>query len=278
MANYQQKRPQFGGSSRGGGGGGGRRKTGLDMKEDRPLSKPSKQADTASGAGRQNYTMFPGTAKQLSSATSDARGTLTISGQLLTHVTIVGKVVAIEDVGDNTCAAFRLSDETGEIAVRLLTNYDVTTTPDPNIQPNKVVRVFGSLRSPTKQAKDMYINAYQVRLADAGEQLFHKAEAEVHRRRQAGTLPPNNNSSNQANLATPSTASAAQKPATEAIHAAVMAALEHGRSSDAGMTVEDICKRDPKISPADALAATNHLAQEGSIYATTDEHHFKLTV
>lgn len=59
---------------------------------------------------------------------------------------------------------------------------------------------------------------------------------------------------------------------------AVMAALEHGRSSEEGMSVEDILKRDPKLPTQQVRDSVKRLLTEGSIYTTTDEAHFKLTV
>jgi len=277
--------------------GGGKKKSGLELKEDNKPRRAVKKGGQENGGGgggesgryKKKESLFPGTAKQLLSASLDTRGHATISGQTLDDVTIVGKVSVVEDVGDSTCLAFKLSDETGDIPVRLVADYDVSVDSDPNVQPNKIIRVFGAIKSNSKagQSPNIYLHAHMVRLADDGEPAFHKAEAEVHRRRLAGTLLSSENekenaTSNNKGKENVATSDGKEKDvasvAMASFDSAVMAALEHGRSSDHGMSAEDVSKKDPKLPVDDVRTSLSRLANEGSIYTTTDEKHFKLTV
>lgn len=261
------------------------------------------QQQNPSRAG-QKTVLYPGTVKQLMSATADPRlpGRMRMDGLLLTEVTIVGQVKSVDD-HDLSCLSFVLSDGTGDITVRSQRGMD-SSSDDPHVQPNNIVRVFGSLRPSSSgsllgSTPAASLTAFVIRPATEAEYEFHTLESEFVRRHMNGSLPatttptavvstaaPSAHSEVKTSDINPAAAAADEKKENVTSPAAmdselekqVIKSLESGRESDIGMTLEEICSGiSSSCNAAGVRAMITHLQSLGILYHTIDDLHFKLS-
>jgi hypothetical protein len=250
-------------AAEGDGAGYGGRGAGRDGKSAMPGDRRDGKSTMPSGAGGGggkgrgggrvvSQTLYAGTAAELRRSTAGERdgGRLRLHGRLLTDVTIVGQVCAVDD-SDPGIVSFRIKDETGDIAVKYALETDGAAEPD--LREANTLRVFGALclspalapATPSSSssassssfsaapAREVYIGAYMLRSATADEMAFHAEDAALSAKL-AGAGAALNNKANSATTlaATPrqpalnpasATISAAAAPAPPAVAAAAAA-------------------------------------------------------
>lgn len=233
------------------------------------------------------HTLFPGTASQFLAAIVDPRDPkrFNISDQTLTDVTIVGKIESVDNASDPSCLPFTVKDDSGQIGVKFLPDYDPTITSDPVIQPKNIVRVFGETRSDANGIR--YIFAYKVQQSSDDELKFHTSDAELHRRlqkqqqQQIQTKTPTIQIATKSTIVTkPMTTSVVveDKEEVEKSEKAVSRVLDANRASEIGLSIEEICQavQENNVSTKSAHDAVNRLVESGTIYPSIDNDHYKI--
>ncbi|KAJ7514177.1 hypothetical protein O6H91_23G031800 [Diphasiastrum complanatum] len=255
-------------------------------------------------SGSQSSGLLPLTVKQISGATQKpSDDNFYVDGQDVNHVTLVGMVFNREERA--TDISFLVDDGTGRIEVkRWIDGQDTNESMEMNSVQNGVyVRVHGHLRS--FQGKRNVV-AFSVRLiTDFNEVTFHFLECiYVHvsnLKSQRGvnpshvpqstntfggpgihTLPPTLGSMAQNssyNQYMPSTTMAGSGLPVDECQKRVHAIFEEPASLgiEIGLHVDDVARRMVGYTKKQVKDAIDFLVNEGFIYSTIDDDHFKST-
>eukprot|EP00252_Welwitschia_mirabilis_P001719 TRINITY_DN11648_c0_g1_i4.p1 TRINITY_DN11648_c0_g1~~TRINITY_DN11648_c0_g1_i4.p1 ORF type:complete len:280 (+),score=55.24 TRINITY_DN11648_c0_g1_i4:143-982(+) len=251
-----------------------------------------------SSARKSNSTgLLPLTVKQISQATQkfgDDSSNFNVDGVEVNNVTLVGMVFNKEERA--TDVSFQIDDGTGRLEVRRWVNDATESAEMANVLNGSYVRVHGHLRS--FQGKK-HVNAFSVKpVVDFNEVTFHFLESiYIHLynvKAQGGSVAPglassamntvsgqfhsiSNNYSNH-NLYTGPT-HVPSNVSKEDLPTKVQSIFEEPQNLqiEQGIHVNEIAKRLPAYSRKQIMDAISFLSNEGTIYSTIDDDHYKST-
>ncbi len=252
--------------------------------------------DTKSDKNRQS--LIPVTIKQLKNApavTSGEQG-FTLDGRDLFQVTIVGLIMAADE--QTTSLSYQIDDGTDTIMVKKWTDQDAADDEAERraqCKEGAYVRVIGQLRS-FNHTKN--IVAYSIEpIIDFNEYTFHFLEVvHTHLRHTKGAVPGGAPAAGAAYGAPPVAgayggappvaggafaAPAAPAPAPGAsLQDLVLKFFQSkGEASDAGCTVQEAAQAlaSNGVQEAQVRSIVQELSDEGHLYSTIDDDHFKAT-
>ena len=240
------------------------------------------------------------TVKQLGSADMDPETEQwVVSGESVQDVTVVGKIVSVEE--KSTHAEYSVCDGTGRVTVRSYINQDggAEEQQRAELRQGRYARVFGKFRS---QSSEVYLSAHSMRpVTDFNEVTYHLLEA-VHThldalKRQGYTFDAAGNPVTAApGVGAPAGAPGAAPGAfvggaaaggyggagggagggVEEVNQLFMtpAAL----ASSAGLSFEEVVQNlGNKYSRDDLMRYIEELCDQGALYTTNDDHHWRST-
>ncbi|PSC71498.1 replication A 32 kDa subunit [Micractinium conductrix] len=276
-AGYETGGSQFNGAgfmpTQGGGGGGG------------PQSGAKKNFD-------QKHQLRALTIKQLADATLNrVDDGLTIDGREVTNITLVGKVLETNESG--LTFGLTIDDGTGKAAVKIWISDDESETDRQRRaewQPGKYVRVHGHISS---FGKSQEVIAFNVRpVADFNEVTYHflqcifqhahltKGGAGAGGAAQGAAAPASGFKQEQGGYGGGyggAPAAGYQVGGLSAVQNDILTIFNGpDAQGDAGISVDDVLTRaGGRYSLVQVREAVEALQNEGHIYTTTDENHFK---
>jgi len=219
--------------------------------------------DTKSDKNRQS--LIPVTIKQLKNApavTSGEQG-FTLDGRDLFQVTIVGLIMAADE--QTTSLSYQIDDGTDTIMVKKWTDQDAADDEAERraqCKEGAYVRVIGQLRS-FNHTKN--IVAYSIEpIIDFNEYTFHFLEVvHTHLRHTKGAVP----------------AAPAPAPGASLQDLVLKFFQSKGEASDAGCTVQEAAQAlaSNGVQEAQVRSIVQELSDEGHLYSTIDDDHFKAT-
>jgi len=265
-----------------------------------PSMRNSQQGDDMKSPqkkARDPQSLLPLTIKQiLECEARDAK--FKVDGKDVSQVTIVGMILSIDHQTTNT--SYVIDDSSGKINVRLYVDQD-DPKKERQFENNQYVRVVGNVR-PYQNQKS--IVAFQlIPIVDFNELTCHLLEViHCHLVNTKGPLPPASSSSSSSPSSSSSSSSsslsqvnsgsggtgggaigetgiaAADGTNFSPLQQAVLEIYEQkSGQSDAGIPVSEVCARLNTFAPADVRAAIDFLTDEGHLYSTIDEEHYKST-
>uniref|UniRef100_A0A7S0WS52 Replication protein A C-terminal domain-containing protein n=1 Tax=Pyramimonas obovata TaxID=1411642 RepID=A0A7S0WS52_9CHLO len=251
----------------------------------------------AGGGGQKNESLTPLTVRQLHEALQGGNvdESLTVDGDDLHSLTLVGKVVDAQD--SSTMLSYTLDDGTGKVEVRMWLDDEGDlgqSMSGSGYAKGTYVRVYGNLRTFQNQRN---IVAFQIRpVVDFNEVTFHLLEAIfVHTKRTkamgmgAGAPTTPNvkfNPNAPANYQTPVPAYNGNSGANnnsngmEACQDKVMRAFEtpQAATNEAGLSVDSLVQElGSMFSKEQIRTAVETLVNDGHLYSTIDDNHYKST-
>lgn len=240
--------------------------------------------------------LLPLTVKQISQATqklSDENSNFTIDGVDINNVTLVGMVFNKEE--RVTDVSFYLDDGTGRLEVKRWVNDTMESAEMAEVHNGAYVCVHGHLRS--FQNKKL-VNAFSVRpVTDFNEVTFHSLECIfVHlynMKVQGGATQPNSaspaarvgsmgpptglsNTPSHNQFTSPGPASVG---GAKDLNGRVQSIFEEpaNLAIEHGVHVDDVVRRLPGFTRKQIMDSIAFLINEGYIYSTIDEDHYKST-
>nr|ADE75749.1 unknown [Picea sitchensis] len=236
--------------------------------------------------------LLPLTVKQISQATqkpSDENSNFTIDGVDVNNVTLVGMVFNKEE--RVTDVSFYLDDGTGRMEVKRWVNDAMESAEMADVQNGSYVRVHGHLRS--FQNKKL-VNAFSVRpVTDFNEVTFHSLECIfVHlynMKVQGGATQPNSASPVAKGPPTPFSNTPSHNQFMSPGPVSVGGAKDLNRmvqsifeepanlAIEHGVHVDDVVRRLHGFTKKQIMESIAFLINEGYIYSTIDEDHYKST-
>ncbi|KAL3745726.1 hypothetical protein ACJRO7_014790 [Eucalyptus globulus] len=256
-------------------------------------SQSTQSADSASPNPAKNWGtqgLVPVTVKQLSGAlqSGDEKSNFSIDGVDVTNVTLVGMVS--EMTARVTDVSFALDDGTGRVECRRWVNESSDTKEMEEIHDGLYVRLVGHLRS--SQGKKQ-LAAFAVRpVTNFDEVTFHfidcihqhlqkcrvKGDAIAHSQSaDFNTSTPISNKSN-ASLVAPTSEISGQFSVNglKGCDQKVLEFLQQNYAQEKGIHRDEIAQQ-LKISVNKIMESIRTLEEEGLIYSTIDEYHYKST-
>jgi len=230
---------------------------------------------------RDPQTLLPATIKQI--LTCDSRDQkFRIDGKDLSQVALVGYVLKVDVQPTNV--SYVLDDGTGKITVRLYIDQEDLRKRSA-VREGSYVRVIGSVRP--YQSEKSVVGFQLIPVTDFNEITFHMLDV-IHCHLLNTRGAPNAGVKSEAGPsgAGPSSSGSATNPsgmvvghdAFTQIQSSILAVFEHQSNlSENGTSVQDVCKSLPQHTPEDIRRAIEFLSDEGHLYSTVDENHFKST-
>jgi len=204
---------------------------------------------------------------------------LKVEGLDVGQLTVVGRILKIEHKETNT--AFTIEDDSGEIEVIYWKNDDANAEDLTRYQESQDVRVIGIMKT---KGQERYIIANRLADISCPEEVdAHKLEI-LHAALQIRKMNEKENAAIGANnfglsnsmvssSATPSSAALFQNPKHESVYKMVC-----GCQREEGISRDEVFQNlSSKMSKGDVDQALEFLSNEGHVYSTTDEDHFKTT-
>lgn len=244
------------------------------------------------------------TVKQLSEATMDTENdSWVVSGEAVQDVTLVGKIVSVEE--KSTHAEYGVCDGTGRVMVRSYINSDdgAEEKQRAELRQGRYARVFGKFRT---QAGEMCVSAHSMRpVTDFNEVTYHLLEAVYTHldalKRQGYSFDAAGNPVTAApgGLAAGAPAGAAPGAfvgggagggggamagaaggggggALEEVNQLFM--TPEAMNSAEGLSFDQVVQRlGNKYNRDDLKRYIEELCDQGLLYSTNDDHHFKTT-
>lgn len=245
------------------------------------------------------------TVKQMfNAASATADDSFQIDGVDVHNVSIVGKIVSATE--QSTCLIYKIDDGTGKVEVRFWIDSDDSELLNRNKaewQVGVYVRVTGQLRTFQGQRN---VVAFQIRpVSDFNEVTYHFLEvvyAHLHRTNgmkaagasAAAGIPGSGTPGMVPGMTTPGSAAKPSMPAVPTMGAGgigmgsgmdpcqqmVLSVFnsEYARSRDIGVGFDELCQNlNGQFTPAQIRQAIDFLVNDGHVYSTIDENHFKST-
>ncbi|KAK4767236.1 hypothetical protein SAY86_014986 [Trapa natans] len=260
-----------------------------------PLSQSTQSTDPFSNSSasksRGTEGLVPVTVKQLSEAyqSGDEKSNFQMDGADVTNVTLVGMVVQM--VVKATDVSFSLDDGTGKVECRRWTNDSSDSKEMDSVQDGMYVRVIGHLRSSHGRKQ---IVAFAVRqVLNFDEITFHFIDC-IHQH-----LQKSRSKSDTPTQTKPVelSAASASSHSTSNVHLTALSNDFSGQHSTGGLkncdqkvleflqqnfSIEkglhrDEISRQLKIPVDKTMESVRALEEEGLIYSTIDEYHYKST-
>eukprot|EP00894_Picocystis_sp_ML_P000318 jgi/Pico_ML_1/50835/g1971.t2 len=220
------------------------------------------------------------TVKQMfNAASATADDSFQIDGVDVHNVSIVGKIVSATE--QSTCLIYKIDDGTGKVEVRFWIDSDDSELLNRNKaewQVGVYVRVTGQLRTFQGQRN---VVAFQIRpVSDFNEVTYHFLEvvyAHLHRTNgmkaagasAAAGIP---GSGTPGGIGMGSGMDPCQQMVLSVFNS------EYARSRDIGVGFDELCQNlNGQFTPAQIRQAIDFLVNDGHVYSTIDENHFKST-
>ena len=254
--------------------------------------------DSTEKKARKNYdeqTLIPCTISMIKKAQTDSSGgdgTVVLEdGRPLHMVTVVGAVRSVD--AQSTSIQYVIEDGTGSIDVKQWVDDNdsevVSEEKRRAAQDNIYVKVTGSVKD--YEDKKMFL-ANSVRKLGSGNELTHHLLDVMYSgekfKRADSIVPPvmvnnsmgfNNNNNNNNNNSGGQAAGGFNQGGGDDTRSQVMNVMQRlNNDGEEGTSVQQCIAELPGLSEADVRSVINLLSEEGSLYSTTDENHFKLAM
>jgi replication factor A2 len=248
------------------------------------------QASPSGGGGKKRdaQSLIPITIKQLLEA-EQKDSKFKVDGKLLAQITLVGSILSVDAQATNV--TYLIDDGTGKVTVRIYVDSDE----EPNQQTWSVgsyVRVVGNLRAFNERRS--VIGFQLLPITDFNELTFHFLNViACHLRNtkqapgagatpaKAGGAPASSSafgsSQNQAFTSSDAGQAAGGDGSFNNIQNQVLAVFKADSENDQGTSIDAVFQQLPNIPQADIRNAMTFLSDEGHLYTTIDENHFKST-
>ncbi|KAI3436764.1 hypothetical protein D9Q98_006176 [Chlorella vulgaris] len=248
------------------------------------------------GSGKKNYdskqqTLRAVTIRQLHEALSSHKDdTLMLDGKEMTNITLLGKVLSSNEQG--LTYGLKIDDGTGRADVKIWISDDdseVEKQRRAEWRPGMYVRIHGHI---SNFGKSQDVLAYNIRpVTDHNEVTYHYLQAlhqHLHLTKGCGAGPAMHQEQAGA-YGTPPVAAAGYGAAlpvpsydphhgTSALDSELMHVLNapDARANDCGVSIDDLLMRTGgRYSMVQVREACAKLADNGRVYSTLDENHFK---
>lgn len=256
--------------------------------------RPS-QASPSAKKKFESQSLLPVTIKQLKSAT-EQESKYVVDGKILSQITFVGLVLNMEVQSTNI--NYNIDDGTGHLQVRVYIDMD---EPDPvQLREGQYVRVIGNLR---KLGGEMSVVAFQLRpIKDHNELTFHMLEV-VHTHLQSTRGPAEGPPgaahagsggpvkleggggggggggalSSSYSRGAPVVAGGGGDLGIGKVQNAVLQIFNQNAADQNGVAISFVCDRLPSIPAAEIRKNVEFLCNEGHLYSTIDEEHYRCT-
>lgn len=276
---FNQNDNSFSGSQFGGGGGGFVSNDGMNGS---PTFSQSQQSPSAVKK-RDAQSLTPVTIKQLHNC-EHRDSKFKLDGKDLAQVTFIGSILSSEQQPTNL--NYLIDDGTGKINVRIY--IDLEDENHSNHAENTYVRVVGNLREFNNQLS--VVGFTLLPITDFNELTFHMLEAiSVHLRNTRGeaggavgggavqqNAAPAMNGGNNYGGGNNFGGNAPAGGNDDGLQQKVLKVFE-ADSSDQGASIDYVCQQFPNVSRMDIKKAVEYLSDEGHLYSTVDDDHFKST-
>ena len=284
------------GYSRGGGGGGGggdysSYSTGAGgggflPSNDLSSSQPTSSSPAAMKGKRDPQSLLPVTIRQLLSASS-VHDKFQLDGRDVMQVTVVAQVRQMQAMATNV--QYTLNDGTGEMLCQVYISEEHPNATRGDVVQYSYVRVIGALKaSPDGKRR---IQGYHVlAVTDHNDLTYHQIEAIYthfkHTNKQPSAAPTAaaaaaptaygaSSYSQPAAAGGPGGAAPMLEPGLSEAHNRVLGAFYH-HASEQGASVAEVAAT-LKMSVQQVNAIVAELSEDGHLYSTIDEEHFKST-
>lgn len=264
---------QFGGN---GGGAAGTFNSGFINSQ-----SPNKKMD-----GTRVESIVPLTVRQLHRCGKSQDDTFEVDGAQVNQVTLVGLITQVDK--QETKVVYQIDDGSGlmDVVKWLSKDGEGDGQAEPETHPDfTYIRVFGALR---KFDDKMSVLAYDIRkVEDHNEITYHMVEAvSVHKFHTTASVPgaeAGGASAMQDNFASGMAGDAASGvggggDSFSGVQDAVNVAVQNAANDETGASVQEILSACTGHPEGDVRGAIQHLVQEGHLYSTVDEDHFKSTL
>mmetsp|Transcript_15159 Transcript_15159/g.39944 ORF Transcript_15159/g.39944 Transcript_15159/m.39944 type:complete len:303 (+) Transcript_15159:42-950(+) len=281
---------QFGGGDQFGGGGFGGAAQSFSQQNAGGGFQVDNSTPPAPGKTRDKQSLIPTTIKQLKNAPGASTGeaSFTIDGHDLHQVTIVGLITQADEQSTNL--QYQLDDGTGNIMVKMWIDADADEAFNERRAQWKegvVVRVIGQLRSFNNSRS---LVAYSIQpITNFNEYTFHFIDVVhthlKHTKGKPAAAAPSMMMGGGAPMGgiamPPAQAGYGAPPAAGAdVNDLVLSFFKtKGENSDTGCTIQEVCAAvaAQNISEPRVREAVEFLSNEGHLYSTIDDEHFKAT-
>lgn len=287
--NSNQNNQSFGGNFDGGqsfsssqfGGGGGFVQDGGDFAG----SQGGSQKSPTTIKKRDAQTLVPLTIKQIVNV-DHKDGKFKIDGKDVSQISIIGVVLSIEVQPTNI--NYMIDDGTGKMNVRLYVDSDEEgQAKHTQIRENQYVRVIGNLRILGTPA----VVAFQlIPITDFNEITFHYLET-IHTHclntrgkpgvspsKAAGAVPGAAPAAMNSNVSSNDFGAVADGDSSfNDLQSQVLNIFNQDSNSESGTSIQTVCERLSHLSRGDIQKAIEFLSDEGHLYSTIDEEHYKST-
>lgn len=265
------------------GGGGGFVADGGDFG-----SQGGSQKSPNTAKKRDAQTLVPLTIKQLNTAEiRDSK--FKIDGKEVSQISLIGIILSVEV--QNTNINYMIDDGTGKINVRVYVDTDDESQKQSQWRENMYVRVIGNLR--VFQNGPSVVGFTLIPLTDFNELTFHFLEC-IHTHCTNTMQAPNSGSSQPAaTLAQPMNQPVKSEGGISVTmndgngggagnigndaQRQVMDVFNKDSNSETGTSIGVVCERLPHLNREEIQKAIEYLSDEGHLYSTIDEEHYKST-
>jgi replication factor A2 len=228
---------------------------------------------------RDAQTLVPLTIKQLqNSEIRDSK--FKIDGKEVSQITFIGVILTVE--AQNTNVNYLIDDGTGKINVRIYIDMDDETQKQSQWRENMYVRVIGNLR--VFQNGPSVVGFQLIPLTDFNELTFHMLEVIhthcVNTKTAQGGSPAKAPAaqSNDSNVISNSNfGNDGGDGAFSDIQKQVLQVFAQDHNNETGTSIQTVCERLSQFQRHDIQRAIEYLSDEGHLYSTIDEEHYKST-
>ncbi|GAB5360797.1 hypothetical protein AAMO2058_000658300 [Amorphochlora amoebiformis] len=230
-----------------------------------------------------NQSMTPITCKQAREAKAIDGSSFTIDGQTIAQVRVVGLILNVDH--ESTQSSYGIDDGSGQLTVKMYRNDDAEDL-DQHCREDIYVRVVGTMR---ELAGQRIVVAFQIQpLKSMNEITLHNLDViHTHLRNTKGPLESKKNRKAAANnnlynehgdSMYKKSSSEAQVEGMDNVQQEVLQAFKSiGSAKEQGASVNEVIQRLRKFDPVKIREAVDFLSNEGHLYSTLDETHFKCT-
>lgn len=250
----------------------------------------SQRSPSGGGRKRDAQSLVPLTVKQLLQA-EEENSKYKVDGRTISQVTIVGQILSVEAQATNV--NYLVDDSTGKVNVRIYIDSDDDS--DSTLSSGTYVRVVGNLRAFNDKKS---VVAFQlIPVTDFNEVTFHYLNVIATHLR--FTKQPGNNTPAKIPGATTSTFGQAQAQPMQMMNTGgvpqmggledakngqftpvqqqILQVFKTGGDDETGLSVDALFSAMPNVPQAQIREALGFLSDEGHLYTTIDENHFKST-
>lgn len=223
---------------------------------------------------RPQQTILPVVLRQVRDAVEEEKQKFVIDGKPVTQLTMVVQIVTADKSA--THMQMLVDDGTAQVAMRQYHQAEDDSEAATQLRAGMYVRVVGNIR---KMKDGMNVIGFSVEpVTDFNEVTFHIARAmQVHALNTKGAPPAASAAAAAGGTATPAASASAivAEASSSPIQTQVLDVFKNEPDTESGVSISTVVARLASFDANEVRRAVAALAEEGQLYSTIDEDHFK---